>query len=91
MDAIAGHLLPRGIDPNTAFGNGPLVFPIELVPSSHVKAKLGTCITMLILTWSVFSMRAWTRIVISKSWGWDDSTMLLALVIISAFGSSEFY
>jgi hypothetical protein len=60
--------------------NTPLTFPIQFVAHSHVSSQWGTCSSMLFLAWLAFLLRGWTRLVIRKNWGWDDTMMLFALV-----------
>jgi hypothetical protein len=80
MPAMAHTLYQRGVDPNTAFGDGPLIFPIQFIAHSHITTIWGTCISLLIITWLAFGLRGWTRLVIRKYWGWDDIMMLITVV-----------
>jgi hypothetical protein len=52
--------------PNEIMELGKLTFVIVLV--------------LLFLTWTTVALRMWVRIGITKSPGWDDATMLIALV-----------
>jgi hypothetical protein len=73
-------LLARGEDPNSVFGKGPISVPIDPVPNSHKRAKVGVGMTMLILGWTTFTLRAYTRLILVKTTGSDDLFMLITLV-----------
>ncbi|KAF2123470.1 hypothetical protein P153DRAFT_391562 [Dothidotthia symphoricarpi CBS 119687] len=45
----------------------------------------------LVLTWIFILLRVWTRTRIISSFGWDDSTMLLAAITFTVFCSSQLY
>ena len=48
--------------------------------TSRSEMLLLTSSTCLILAWISVSLRVWVRAVMIKSFGWDDSLMVLALV-----------
>lgn len=56
--------------PNELYKLGVLTFTLLLV--------------LLILAWTAVALRMWVRLTITKSPGWDDATMLMALVRIPA-------
>ena len=44
------------------------------------RAVYSLILTLLVLSWIVVALRLWVRIRITKAPGWDDATMLFALV-----------
>jgi hypothetical protein len=56
------------------------IIPLVPIPNSHAYAISSVTIIFLLLTWTTVSARFYTRVFILRSVGWDDWTMLMALV-----------
>jgi hypothetical protein len=54
--------------------------PLDEIPYSHMEALVTTSAVCLFLAWTATILRFWTRAYIVGSVGWDDWTMLMALV-----------
>lgn len=52
--------------------------PAELVALG--KSVFFLTIILLLLSWAAVALRLWVRLAITKSPGWDDATMVFALV-----------
>ncbi|KAF1844233.1 uncharacterized protein K460DRAFT_317534 [Cucurbitaria berberidis CBS 394.84] len=62
---------------------------IELAWSGKQQERIT--IAFLVLAWFFILLRIWTRSYIISSFGWDDTTMILAGMIFTVYCSGQFY
>jgi hypothetical protein len=56
--------------------------PISMVDGSHTSIVLVTILGTF--SWLIVGCRIYTRIFLIRSFGWDDATMIVALVCLSS-------
>ncbi|KAF2660064.1 hypothetical protein K491DRAFT_589929 [Lophiostoma macrostomum CBS 122681] len=59
--------------------------------SSRGAQQANVAIAFLVLAWIFIVLRVWTRTYVIKSFGWDDSTMILAGIVFSIYCATMLY